>query len=155
MKMIVVLLLAVSMVSVASANLLELSVEDMSIGLGGVTTVEIVAKADYALTDAQDWRINVTTAGSLSFPVASTIAGAAIRSYAEPGGYWGITAGAIKRGDVLYTMNLTGVSAGDAQITLYKISGIEDSETVTVNVTPEPMTMALLALGGLFIRRRK
>ncbi len=37
----------------------------------------------------------------------------------------------------------------------YDISFDDPIQMITVNFTPEPMTMALLGLGGLFLRRRK
>ena len=50
------------------------------------------------------------------------------------------------------------LAAGDALVTLY---GSADTntwtavDTVTIHQIPEPMTMALLGLGGLLLRRRK
>ena len=43
---------------------------------------------------------------------------------------------------------------GDVIITLFD-EGFNPVDTVTIIQTPEPATMGLLALGGLFLRRRK
>jgi len=61
-------------------------------------------------------------------------------------------------GDIYTGIVLSGLAAGDYVLTLtgsmdYMETTFQDS--VMVHVTPEPMTMALLGLGGLFIRRRK
>jgi hypothetical protein len=50
---------------------------------------------------------------------------------------------------------------GDVVVSLYMINGDTGElfgpaiDTVTIHQIPEPMTMALLGLGGLFLRRRK
>lgn len=49
---------------------------------------------------------------------------------------------------------------GDAKITLYSLDGetgdlLGELDSVIIHQIPEPMTMALLGLGGLFLRRRK
>ena len=43
---------------------------------------------------------------------------------------------------------------GDVIITLYD-EGFSPVDTLTIHQTPEPITIALLGLGGLFLRRRK
>ena len=62
------------------------------------------------------------------------------------------------------TFNLAGVldakefhcdALGDVVINLYS-SGFQTLDSITIHqVIPEPITMALLGLGGLFLRRRK
>ena len=44
---------------------------------------------------------------------------------------------------------------GDVLITLLNGDTMEVLDTLTISQIPEPMTLALLGLGGLFLRRRK
>ena len=44
---------------------------------------------------------------------------------------------------------------GDVVITLYAIDVATVLDTITLHQVPEPITFALLGLGGLFLRRRK
>jgi hypothetical protein len=55
---------------------------------------------------------------------------------------------------VQFTMALKGLAEGTTYITM-DISSPGTDQTIQVNVIPEPMTIALLGLGGLFLRRRK
>ena len=43
---------------------------------------------------------------------------------------------------------------GDVHVTLFN-AGMVPIDTITIHQIPEPITMALLGLGGLFLRRRK
>jgi hypothetical protein len=57
-----------------------------------------------------------------------------------------------------FTIGLTPTHAGAAELDLYNYS-ISDSVPIqtiglTITAVPEPVTMALLGLGGLFLRRR-
>ena len=79
------------------------------------------------------------------------------------GGYveyvWGYYDGASQPGSwsngMVMSIDLHCLSQGDVEINLYDASGYNVIETVTVHQTPEPMSLALLGLGGLFLRRRK
>jgi hypothetical protein len=63
---------------------------------------------------------------------------------------------AIPDGAVVTGINLTGASdTGTATVSLFH-SGIEQVvASANLNLVPEPITIALLGLGGLFLRRRK
>ncbi len=69
-----------------------------------------------------------------------------------------VTAGAagtqIVVGDAIGARTALGLPAGPPLATRWngEVATLDD---FTVNVVPEPMTMALLGLGGLFIRRRR
>ena len=54
-----------------------------------------------------------------------------------------------------FTYELTADAEGLTQIGLTADWGSAEIGAISVNVVPEPMTMALLGLGGLFLRRRK
>ena len=51
---------------------------------------------------------------------------------------------------------LAGTAMGDVTIAVVDFAGEElvVGDVLTVHITPEPMTMGLLGLGGLFLRRR-
>ena len=53
-----------------------------------------------------------------------------------------------------FELNVTDLST-DIQIDMFDSSWFQTSSGVTLTLIPEPMTMALLGLGGLFLRRRK
>jgi hypothetical protein len=52
-------------------------------------------------------------------------------------------------------VNLIGVAEGVTTLDLYDISGMILLDSATVTVLPEPMTIAMLGLGGLFLLRRR
>ena len=52
-------------------------------------------------------------------------------------------------------VNVMGVSEGTAALNLYATDGVTLLDTAQITVIPEPMTIALLGLGALFLRRRR
>ena len=52
-------------------------------------------------------------------------------------------------------VNVAGVSEGSSVLNVYANDGTTLLDSATINVIPEPMTIALLGLGGLFLRRRR
>ena len=105
----------------------------------------------------------------IQFPWASFFAGKVNGSETESGGQWvEITANNFSPATptVLMTdMYLHCLEATDVILTICVsggtvIDGVElelgkEMHTLTVHQVPEPMTIALLGLGGLFLRRRK
>ncbi len=54
------------------------------------------------------------------------------------------------------TMTFSGAEGDTGTVTLWDATGaVAIQDPVTVEVIPEPMTLGLLGLGGLFLRRRK
>lgn len=55
----------------------------------------------------------------------------------------------------VFEVDLHCEGVGDVEIILYDGATFAVLDTAIIHQTPEPMTMALLGLGGLFLRRRK
>ena len=54
-----------------------------------------------------------------------------------------------------FTIDFTGNAEGTATLALWDFDAANVLATTTITVVPEPMTLGLLGLGGLFLRRRK
>jgi hypothetical protein len=52
-------------------------------------------------------------------------------------------------------INIAGLSEGTTTLSVYANDGVTLLDSASITVVPEPMTIALLGLGGLFLRRRK
>jgi hypothetical protein len=52
-------------------------------------------------------------------------------------------------------VNLVGVAEGVTTVGIYAGDGVTLLDTAQVTVLPEPMTIALMGLGGLFMLRRR
>jgi hypothetical protein len=52
-------------------------------------------------------------------------------------------------------VNLVGIAAGVTTLGIYAGDGVTLFDTATITVLPEPVTIAMLALGGLFLLRRR
>lgn len=62
---------------------------------------------------------------------------------------------AVSPGDLMTITGITGVGTVELRDMLGAGAGDPGILLGTIKVVPEPMTMALLGLGGLFLRRRK
>jgi hypothetical protein len=60
----------------------------------------------------------------------------------------------VKAGDH-FTLDIIGSAEGEIVLGLYEGDGVTPINSVTIHSVPEPLTMGLLGLGGLFLRRRK
>ena len=180
MKKLVCLMLVALVCTVASAATMTYS-GPATIDLNSTATISLIADADLTATMA----ISITasngsvTLGTLN-PLINSLASAGVLRDGTYMDIWiskvagGVTLGSpVAAGQALYTFNIdsTGLVAGDV-ITLGSFVGTgapwggsgmtlkfnAANATMTpfdVTVVPEPMTVALLGLGGLFIRRRK
>ncbi|MCK5173317.1 MAG: PEP-CTERM sorting domain-containing protein [Planctomycetes bacterium] len=179
MKKLVMLTLVLSMASLATAGL-EISVNGQELSGGSVTSATLgIYTADgfgaftagnLALIAVDDTMGTIDGTGYTS-PVAFNLVGQVedFASVANPAGSTGVfggffSAAAQPAGQVLYDNIIWNALAdGDTTIELWEITDTGGDnwvlsallDSVVLNQVPEPMTMALLGLGGLFLRRRK
>jgi hypothetical protein len=52
-------------------------------------------------------------------------------------------------------VKIVGISEGTTALNLYEADGVTIADTASITVIPEPVTIALLGLGGLLLRRRR
>jgi hypothetical protein len=182
MKKLVVLALVLSVASMASAALQislngNQALNEVTVGLGQVATVGLWTDQAIAPGSGEWFGAAITalvpattmSGGVSMFPTETGIAifqsAAVDLAYPVPAGEDGIgftvTLGTISgipaNGDIVTGMSFSSLVKGDYTLTLtgsmdYVATTFQDS--VIVHVTPEPMTMGLLGLGGLFLRRR-
>ena len=163
MKKLLTLLLVLSLASVASAGQ----------SLGGATEVDITGTAIVTLISDDGTGGNTNyiddsdgAASSLGAVtgVAATAAAGGNATVTLKNGYAYLVVGAdSETPNTLESgvrFNLTVSGAGHVKddvitVTLYGPGWVNVLDTQSVTVVPEPMTIALLGLGGLFLRRRK
>ncbi len=160
MKKLLVLMLVLGMASAANATVLSWSVDSITINLGQTSVVQLVANN----VDPYDPKSVGATPGGLA-TITSIVARPAagpdsqVKNPGETGypGWWTVMAldlaapYTIEAGvqfDVTISCLALGTDYFDSDV-----YGTNDVLTV-VNV-PEPMTVALLGLGGLFLLRRR
>jgi hypothetical protein len=169
MKKLLVLLLVFGLASTANAAIISLSVnastasdgtEDIDITVSPTITLSVISD-----TDDHPWLMEVSgpsAASSCAAPVPTANAGgmAAFVDYTG-GGLWDYelsTAGA--PGSVLagvqWNMQLTALGViGDVFTVNLGPYGGTPVSSIEFTLTPEPMTIALLGLGSLFLLRRR
>ena len=168
MKKMLVLLLVLGVAGMASAtlslatNAISLTVADAPVTVAATLDAATAAQAVESVVG--NYAVNITgismsiAAGSgvdpgfvgIS-PVGGAYAGYVATNMGNPAGF-----GA---GAEILLITIDGLAVGTYDIniwnTAWSASSTDLEDTLTVTVTPEPITMGLLGLGGLFLRRRK
>ena len=157
-------MLVLGMASAANATVVSWSVDDVTITIGDSAVVQLTADDD------QPYAAKWVGASPSTFAVIDSIVALAAAGDApvikDPAttawpGWWTIEAldfeppSSIAAG-AQYTVTITGLAEGTYLIDSdsYELEG-GINDVLTINVVPEPMTIALLGLGGLFLLRRR
>lgn len=163
MKKLVVLTLVLAVASGANAALTLVDVPTDPINIGESIAILVNNSDDGAYSG---W-LQITNQavadydGAPVFTAAGDTAGqSTMELYVDEPGWYTFTvssldpANPIVAGDHIQ-VNIVGISEGSSVLGLYDSDGVTLLDSATVNVIPEPMTIALLGLGGLFLRRRR
>ena len=163
MKKLLVLTLVLAVASGASAALTLVDVPTDPIDIGDSIAILVNNSDDGAYSG---W-LQITDQAVADYdgdPVFTTAGNpngdSGLDVFAEYPGWYQFTvasfdaANAIVAGDHIQ-VNISGISEGSSVLGLYDSDGVTLLDSATINVIPEPMTIALLGLGGLFLRRRR
>ncbi|MGD0077415.1 MAG: PEP-CTERM sorting domain-containing protein [Sedimentisphaerales bacterium] len=171
MKKLLVLLMVLGLVSSAQASL-SLSLSATTVAVGSNVTCSVIDSVGEGWTwqfvlseDTYNWTDPVAASynGGRAAAVSILAAAGNMAAATPDGGYAALvqlsaggTTPAPSTG-TQFNVTLHGEQAGTIYMDLEDFSANSQSSTgfLTLVVTPEPMTMALLGLGGLFLRRRK
>jgi hypothetical protein len=161
MKKMLTLVLVLAMASLASAAV-TMSVSSDTVVQGGNVTISVYSDDDAAYRKYLDMVTGTATLGSVTIH-PSAGADASVADFSVLPGYYDLELTAVDFAatpvaGLHFSVIATAIGSVGETFTIELLNGdtydLEMSEMVTI-VVPEPMTMALLSLGGLFLRRKK
>lgn len=165
MKKLLVLILVLGLCSTANAITVEIQVNGSDVGAGpyDVITTDTIQVYVYS-GDVWDGALLLTnTSNSLVNGLATANAGD--NPTCNPYMYSGYGDGYTIAADYLstapsagiqFTMNVSGDIDDTGTVLLWTSEDwLTPADTLAYKIVPEPMTIALLGLGGLFLRRRR
>ncbi|MBN1124946.1 MAG: PEP-CTERM sorting domain-containing protein [Sedimentisphaerales bacterium] len=156
MKKLLVLALVLGVTGLSSAGLM-FTVEDSSITIDGENVFGLLLSAELVV-ESGDLALDLS---GVEFPTGFDLPG---KKQNEAGNYAELTIsnifGAPKTGPMVTGISWTGTGVGDLIISAVGGGNTWDGEAqpngqLFAHHIPEPMTLGLLGLGALFLRRRK
>ena len=162
MRKLLIVLLVFGLASVANATVLSWSTNTVSVGIGSSVVVQLTAD-DATGYDPKWVGADASTVAEISAISALTAAGpdSQVKDPAATtwAGWWTVMAldldptsgGAVAAGDH-FDVTIDGLALGTYNI---GADTYGTNDILAITVVPEPMTLMLLGLGGLFLRRRK
>ena len=161
MKKMLILMLVLGMTSIASATL-TLGPDIVLNNVGDTGAIQVLSDADggYGCWVGLPDLTIVAYDGDPTFTPAGNPNGDSLMPKYDALWYGEIIVSSLDPGapilaDAHININLVGVAEGVTTVDLYDTSGMVFLDSATITVLPEPMTIALLGLGGLFMLRRR